>query len=906
MEQERAKDIVFSIKVNAKDINGQTAEYQRDIFEGSLRVCAGTFDIAEGDAADLGDPIPLTVGEIDMSTGEQDTATTPETLVVYPGALITLTAPDVKDEVFTEWNVDSSNAFACGIQLAEGSKATDKTIRVQIPRDSSASSYMIDAKYVPVVKEVHVTVDAPQAGKALAKTADVSILITNAYEISPEYIEVAWTPASASGNAEYLTGYTATVTVKPKTDADGSYVEVRPAGSTDGTEYVKRSAFFMYSDALKSSINEEEDAVCDTASNSISKTFEPIAYNLVSVRQPDSISGLPHGTDPNSVLPDSTTIVRDDGSEVRVSITWEAPKKISDGDELDEIEWNVKGAINLPDSIQNPDKISLDVEMKITTGEADTVSTPRASVASGSYLADQAVTLSTATEGADIYYTTDGTEPSKSSKKYEGEIISIKRADAAENAVTIRAIACKAGMKNSAEAYYQYTFSNEIPVPEGETLVYNSAAQTGVASSDLYELSAEEGSGVVIDKSGNATAVKPGDYSVKAKISSEKYRWKVTEYVATRDTTINPAKTYYERAGEEGKYSYTKVEENGESDRNPADLRWFEQIEKKTSADQTVHFTIRKADLKKDAKIATKTSYNTVSALKKDAKVTIDGQVLSKSDYTMTVSKVINGQVTVTVKAKGENCAGTLKKVVKVLAIDQMGAGKTAFGKGASAGAANYKLVRTKSNKDPKGTKIAPLLVKSTSQGKTSIKLTWKKAKGTARYVVYGAQTGGKYKLLAGVKGRSYNVKKINKVNKKLKQKTYYKFIVVALDKNGNVVTTSKVVHVATKGNLKKAANPKAVVVKAKVSKTGKKLKKYRKTSAIGVKKGKTVRLLASYTKAKKSKVMKKTGMRFQSSNTKIATVSAKGYVKGKKKGKAYIYVYAQNGVYKKIKVIVK
>ena len=64
--------------------------------------------------------------------------------------------------------------------------------------------------------------------------------------------------------------------------------------------------------------------------------------------------------------------------------------------------------------------------------------------------------------------------------------------------------------------------------------------------------------------------------------------------------------------------------------------------------------------------------------------------------------------------------------------------------------------------------------------------------------------------------------------------------------------------------------------------------------------KGKTVRLLASYTKAKK------TSMRFQSSNTKIATVSAKGYVKGKKKGKAYIYVYAQNGVYKTIKVIVK
>ena len=39
--------------------------------------------------------------------------------------------------------------------------------------------------------------------------------------------------------------------------------------------------------------------------------------------------------------------------------------------------------------------------------------------------------------------------------------------------------------------------------------------------------------------------------------------------------------------------------------------------------------------------------------------------------------------------------------------------------------------------------------------------------------------------------------------------------------------------------------------------------------------------------------------------NTSIATVSSKGVIKGKKKGTCYVYVYAQNGVYKKIKVTV-
>ena len=45
---------------------------------------------------------------------------------------------------------------------------------------------------------------------------------------------------------------------------------------------------------------------------------------------------------------------------------------------------------------------------------------------------------------------------------------------------------------------------------------------------------------------------------------------------------------------------------------------------------------------------------------------------------------------------------------------------------------------------------------------------------------------------------------------------------------------------------------------------------------------------------------------KWSSSNTKVATVSTKGTIKGKKKGSCYVYVYAQNGVFKKIRVTVK
>jgi uncharacterized protein YjdB len=44
----------------------------------------------------------------------------------------------------------------------------------------------------------------------------------------------------------------------------------------------------------------------------------------------------------------------------------------------------------------------------------------------------------------------------------------------------------------------------------------------------------------------------------------------------------------------------------------------------------------------------------------------------------------------------------------------------------------------------------------------------------------------------------------------------------------------------------------------------------------------------------------------YESTNPKVAKVSKKGVVTGKKKGSCYVYAYAQNGVFAKIKVTVK
>jgi hypothetical protein len=110
--------------------------------------------------------------------------------------------------------------------------------------------------------------------------------------------------------------------------------------------------------------------------------------------------------------------------------------------------------------------------------------------------------------------------------------------------------------------------------------------------------------------------------------------------------------------------------------------------------------------------------------------------------------------------------------------------------------------------------------------------------------------------------------------------------MVVALDANNNVVSTSKVIHVATKGN-KKIGNPTKV--------TTKKVK--------ALKKGKTFKLGA---KQVGKKVKKHRGLAYETSNAKVATISSKGVIKAVGKGTCYVYAYAQNGVFKKVKVVVK
>jgi pectate lyase len=95
--------------------------------------------------------------------------------------------------------------------------------------------------------------------------------------------------------------------------------------------------------------------------------------------------------------------------------------------------------------------VSFTITQSINGSTLSTVATPSFSVPGGTYNTRLAVTLKCATAAAAIYYTTDGSEPTETSNKYDGAPIAI------QTSTTLRAKAFKTGLIASEPASVSYT-----------------------------------------------------------------------------------------------------------------------------------------------------------------------------------------------------------------------------------------------------------------------------------------------------------------------------------------------------------------------------------------------------------------------------------------------------------------
>lgn len=115
------------------------------------------------------------------------------------------------------------------------------------------------------------------------------------------------------------------------------------------------------------------------------------------------------------------------------------------------------------------------VTASIVVNPAGVAATPTFSPAAGTYTTSQSVTLAATTPGSVIYYTTDGTTPTTSSKVYSGAITVAPAAGTYSLNETVNAIAVAPGYTTSATGTAAYVIS--LPVP-GFTLTLNPASLT--------------------------------------------------------------------------------------------------------------------------------------------------------------------------------------------------------------------------------------------------------------------------------------------------------------------------------------------------------------------------------------------------------------------------------------------
>ena len=140
-------------------------------------------------------------------------------------------------------------------------------------------------------------------------------------------------------------------------------------------------------------------------------------------------------------------------------------------------------------------------EDTVTDEGSKIVATPAFSVESGAVNSGTEVTISCATDGAKIYYTKDGSNPTASSTEYTGAI-------SVTPPMTLKAIAVKSGMNNSSVASASYTIKGTVATPAF------SVASGAVNSGTKVTIScATDGAKIYYTKDGSDPTAESSEYT---------------------------------------------------------------------------------------------------------------------------------------------------------------------------------------------------------------------------------------------------------------------------------------------------------------------------------------------------------------------------------------------------------
>ena len=311
-------------------------------------------------------------------------------------------------------------------------------------------------------------IDTPAANTALDTSA--SCTTTGVSSTTPQ---ITWTPNDTT--AGYNTSYTASITLTADTDYE----------FTDST-----TATVLGNNAT--SITKNTDGTL-----TVTYDFPATAKDkLISITAPQAIT-VANGTAYDAMnLPATVNIVTEGNTESSAPVTWNTTAPASGSYEpsvLTQQTVTLNGTVTCPDSIDD-NGVLLTTTITITISAAGIVGAPTVNLAAGTYTENQSVTLTSSTEGATIYYTTDGSEPTITGGVPAGTTavytapIAVTGTEGESITTTIKAIAVKDRMQNSSVEKFTYTI--QIPVPKYEVNVTNGSGSGNYAQGSTVTITA--------------------------------------------------------------------------------------------------------------------------------------------------------------------------------------------------------------------------------------------------------------------------------------------------------------------------------------------------------------------------------------------------------------------------------
>ena len=392
------------------------------------------------------------------------------------GETIAIVAPAQDGRVFDHWEWDGA---------PEGTDLTPSTLAVA--EYSTSYTNQIKAVYTPVISTVNLEADAPIAHSALAKAAkSVNISVGNDEEATDisSYLSstaLSWSPSgNDDGNATHNTTYAAMLSLNAGSPSEsvkyllsddvkllvngydvngGAYI----IGNPDGTKSLKVD--------FPSTGPYEYKELENVTDGKLDATVEISYATALSYQNAQDQSEQGQGDSTSWGLPSEVNAKFQCGESKYIAVTW----KVSgfSVNATGEQTITAVGTVKYTDEIDNegaPETITATIKV----GAPEKVEATTASVESGSYATPQYVALSCATEGATIYYTTDGTEPTQASEKYDGQPIKIS------GDTTLKMCAFKDGMKASEVATYTYSIEYQqvaAPMAKPDSGVYTDTQQ---------------------------------------------------------------------------------------------------------------------------------------------------------------------------------------------------------------------------------------------------------------------------------------------------------------------------------------------------------------------------------------------------------------------------------------------